>query len=83
MVKGWKKVDEYVWRKDSPSFGKSGSLYEFVWVDNHNNIRIADAMPKNSSPLDLVNESYVYSQHKSLADARKNVMNFMRSHLNG
>lgn len=78
-IKGWEKVKEDVWRKKTPSFGKSGTLYEYVYV-SRNGVFIADALPRNTTNLKLLENSYIYAKGKSNLDARKKAIKFMRSH---
>ena len=81
-LKGWKKVDEYVYRSVTPSF-PYGKTYDFVWGASNNTVRISESMPKNSDPLDLVRNSYVLYRGKTWGKTRKWLMNWIRKHPRG
>lgn len=66
--------------KKNPAFGKSGSLYEVVWIDSANNIRINDgvAFPFDTS-ANIVNGSYILSHHRTLSEAKKSLIKFLKN----
>lgn len=78
-IKGWKKVDENVWRRTESSFPR-GSTYDFVWAASNNTVRATDSMPADSDPIDLVNNSYVLFRGRTWKQTRTWVVDWMREH---
>jgi hypothetical protein len=74
----FKKIDDGLYINKEPSFPK-GSLFDYVWIDTKNNIRVCDAMPKNSYPLELVKKSYIIYKAKNTKDANKYIQSFIKN----
>lgn len=80
-IKGWKKLDESVWRTENADYPID---YQYIWVDFLNNVRIGYSYHVSDRlTIDIVKGSKVLAYFSAEKPAREFAMKYMRSHSDG